>query len=143
MNSNEARNLMAGAVDAFTAGVREKMAEMTRAGPQWAMSVNGRPAGTMLCLCGRAYLTFRGKSPLAAIVRAATGAKKLDSASGAGWRAWSAYGGGFHISFEPNGPIEGWHGQEMDGYEAGVMKAKAYLTEHGYGEGLGVYTWVD
>jgi len=140
---DQAARILAGAVTAFTEGVKEKMAAMHAAGPRYALSANGQPAGYLYCDCGRAYLTFKGSSKMASLVRAATGSRKLDYSSGTGWRVWSAYGGGFHVSFEPNDVIPGWHGQEMDAYEAGVEKVKAYLTELGYGEGLGVYTWVD
>jgi len=133
---------------AFMKGCADRLAELEKAGPRWAVTdgQTGQVVGTMTDLCGFAHIEFGGNTPLAKALKMLLpkGERSLKGGNGrespwsqSAWYVGESYPTGFYLGFRGNCR------QEMSVAETGMKAALAVLTSHGLGEHAYVTTRVD
>jgi hypothetical protein len=139
MDKATVQGIMRQAHTAFMQGCADRLAELEKAGPKWAVKdgQTGQIVGTMTDVCGFAHIEFGGKTPLATALKTLLprGTRSLKDGNGREspwnnlpWYVGEGYPTGFYLGFRGN------LRQEMSVAEAGMNAALAVLKSYGLGE---------
>lgn len=138
--------IMRKATIAHNGAAQAQLTKLQDQGPAWAVcdqNQNGRVVGTMLDVCGSAYLSFDGNSKLARGLKKAWGLKSLkDRQNG---RSCIDVGDWFVGGEWPTGFSIVWrcYRQEISVQLAGAKAALEVLAQYGYADGVRARSRVD
>lgn len=137
MDPNEARSIMAEAGTAAAKAAEETFRKLEANGPAYTVhnadiltGAKGPAIGTMLDLCGGAWIRIKGTSPLVRVL------KKIGRPDGSypptfegdGWRiSKDSYAGGYHLGFSYRLRVR----QEASVHENAMTAAAEVLKAHG------------
>lgn len=94
------REILNQAIDAAIDAATEKLNELKNAGPKWAVKDGNQTVGTMLDLCGFAWVTgIKGNSPFVRQFKKIASYNEFGGFSYKQIRLSKAYGGGMDLRF--------------------------------------------